>query len=153
MGCDTSSTWAELIIGLAPFPPASLHARRIVLLVDNDHADLLTASRILERCGCVLLRVEGPQQAIALLERYGDLIDLLITDLNMLEKFGLAECLRQWCPSLPVLFVSAASFTEGFQNNCCFIEKPFSVWGLIESVAAVLNAPDLIKRARSRLAH
>src|SRR6266852_8899213 len=154
MRCHTSSTWPDLIIRLASFIPASLHARRVVLLIDDDQANLLTASRILEQCGCVLLRVEGPQQAIELFERSSDSIDILITDLNMLKKFGyeLAEALRQWHPSLPVLFISQASCTEKSLNNCCFIEKPFTVWGLIESVAAVLHAPDLIKRAHFQLA-
>ncbi len=155
MRFHTSRTWPDIISRLASLIPAALHARRVALLLDDDQADLLTASSILEQCGCLLLRIQGPQQAIELFDRYGDSIDILITDLNILEKFGseLAEGLRQSCPDLPILVMCEKSRSESPQENCYLIEKRFTVWGLIESVAGALNAPDLIQRARLQLAH
>ena len=151
----SSSAWPSLVNRLASSIPASPHARKVVLLADDNQATLLTATRILEQCGCVLLRVTRPQEAVELFERFGDTIDMLITDLSTLEKSedDLAEGLRQWSPSLPVLFVSEASRVDSSQDNCCFMEKPFTVWGLIESVASALEAPDLIKRAHLQFVH
>ena len=149
MRCEMSNTQPDILRSWTPFTRASLQSPTVVLLGDNDREHLLVSRRILEQCGCVVLMAEGPNRAIELFAEYGELIDILIADVNMHEAFEyeLAESLRQWLPRLPVLFMSAASDTEKFQRRFRFIEKPFTVGRFIESVAAALHAPELIRRS------
>ena len=127
-------------------PKASPLPRRTVLVVDDDPISLQLASRFLEKCGCRVLRANGPQQAIELFEPYSELIDILVTDVNMpvMNGYDLAECLRSRNPQLPVLFMSAALDNEASQWKRSVISKPFTFADLIESVAAALHSYPMI---------
>ena len=126
------------LLSLIPFSEVP----NVVLLVDDDPVSLLLASAILEKCGCTLLKANGPKRAIELFEQYGLVINLLITDVCMPEMSGtaLAEHLRISNPQLPVLCMSAASGKEAIQEELCVIEKPFTVGGLIQGAVAALHA-------------
>ena len=123
--------------------PASLPLPCNVLVVDDDPANLLLTTRVLEKYGCTVLTAGSPKKAIALFELYRGLIDIMVTDVTMPEMNGydLAELLRNQNPLLPVLFMSA-SLDQGAaaRRRLSIISKPFTFVGLINSVAAVLQS-------------
>jgi CheY-like chemotaxis protein len=132
------------LLSLIPFSEVP----NVVLVVDDDPVNLFLASAILEKCGCTLLKANGPKRAIELFEQYGLIINLLITDVCMPEMAGtaLAEHLRRSNPQLPVLCMSAASGQEVLEKGFCFIEKPFTVAGFIQGAVAALHAPRSIRQ-------
>ena len=118
--------------------PAPLPALRTALVVDDDPANLLVTTRFLKKCGWAVVTASTPKNAIELFEQYGELIDILVTDVNMPEMDGydLANFLRNRRPQLPVLCMSAAIEQEARRREFPFISKPFTRFGLIESIAA-----------------
>jgi CheY-like chemotaxis protein len=139
-----SSNNSNSFFPLIPFSEAS----KIVLLVGHDPVNLLFAGAVLVKCGCILLKADGPTRAMELFEEYGLVIDLLIVDLSMPEAAGqsLAESLKRRNPNLPVLCIAAASNEGILPKGFCFIEKPFTVSGLMKSTASALHAQSSIAR-------
>ena len=116
--------------------PSSLLVPKTVLIVDDDPENLLLAARVLEKCGCSIMVANGPKRAIELFEQFGELIDILVTDVSMPEMNGydLADFVRIRRPQLPVLCMSAALGKESRRQSLSFISKQFTFIGLIESV-------------------
>jgi CheY-like chemotaxis protein len=86
---------------------------------------------------------DSPKKAIALYELYSESIDIMVTDISMPEMNGydLAELLRNRNPLPPVLFMSASLDLEaGARRRLSVISKPFTLAGLINSVAAALHS-------------
>jgi len=122
--------------------PTSLPVPCNVLVVDDDPANLLLTTRVLQKYGCKVFVADSPKKAIELFELYGELIDILVSDVNMPEMNGykLAQVLRNRNPALPVLFMSASLDREAAHRRVSVISKPFTFAGLINSVAAVLHS-------------
>jgi CheY-like chemotaxis protein len=123
--------------------PASLPLPWNVLVVDDDPANLLLTTRILEKYGCRVFMAESPNKAIALFEAHSASIDMMVTDVTMpgMNGYDLAELLRTRNPLLPVLFMSASLDQEAAaRRRISIISKPFTFVGLINSVAAVLHS-------------
>ena len=119
----------------------SLQPAKTVLIVDDDPVNLLLGATILKKSGCISLRAAGPNQAIALFEQYGLVIDLLITDVNMpgMSGYELGEYLRRRNPRLPVLCMSAGSVKDALPTGFSFIQKPFTSGGFIQGVVSALD--------------
>jgi CheY-like chemotaxis protein len=115
---------------------------KTVLVVDDDPINLLLTSRILQKYGCRVLMANSPKQAIELFRQYTQLIDILLSDVNMPEMngYGLAEFLRSLNPQLPVIFMSAGQDKEAPKRNFSVLCKPFTFEDLIESVVAALHS-------------
>ncbi|HEX7050168.1 MAG TPA: response regulator, partial [Longimicrobiales bacterium] len=102
------------------------------------------ARRILERRGYRVLEAAGGPQALRLLERCAERIDLLVTDVVMPEMSGdrLAERLEALHPEAKVLFTSGHSEQEMAPRvieGAAFLEKPFTPEMLGRKVREVLN--------------
>lgn len=122
-----------------------LAGRRRVLVVDDDRMMLGVLTRILERENYELLAATSGPEALGLLDRDGQPIDLLVTDFSMPGMRGreLADRVRQRWPHVKVLyqtgfsdmlFESRAELEEG----AAFLEKPFTARGLREAARLVL---------------
>jgi CheY-like chemotaxis protein len=122
-GSDTPPTPApEPGFGAAARPPVVVsevpsrhpHAKRQVLVVDDDEVVGMTLCFLLERAGFQTHLLHDPAQALSWFdsERAAS-IDLLITDQSMPTMTGLQLCqrLRQRQPQLPLLLVTGAVST------------------------------------------
>jgi two-component system cell cycle sensor histidine kinase/response regulator CckA len=79
-----------------------------ILLVEDDERVRRATARLLHGEGYRVLEAADGQQALALAEREGASLDLLVTDVVVPGMGGipLAERVRDVRPDLPVLFVS-----------------------------------------------
>jgi two-component system cell cycle sensor histidine kinase/response regulator CckA len=120
--------------------PSWLPVPATVLVVDDDPTNLLLTTRFLEKGGWAIMMASTPKHAVELFEQYGEAIDMVVTDVNMPEMDGydLADLLRSRHPQLPVLCMSAAMEKEARRHDFPFISKPFTFFGLIQSVAAAM---------------
>ena len=100
-----------------------------------------------------MLTAENAQAALQVVEREGDSIDLVLTDLVMPDISGrdLAARLAQLRPSLKVLYMSGYSSDmiarHGIlEDGLTLVEKPFSPEQLTQKVREVLGPPKSLNR-------
>ena len=110
--------------------PTSLPVPCNVLVVDDDPANLLLTTRVLQKYGCKVFVADSPKKAI------------LVSEVSMPEMNGydLAELLQRRNRRLAVLFTSASPEWVAAKRRVSVISKPFTFAGLINSVAAVLDS-------------
>ena len=119
-----------------------------ILLVEDDASLLNMTRNMLERRGYRVLPANSPGEAIQLARAQGHEIDLLMTDVIMPEMSGrdLAAKLLEIQPGLKRLFMSGHTADILAQRgvlgeDVCFIQKPFSMKELVNSVVGVLSQP------------
>jgi PAS domain S-box-containing protein len=123
---------------------------RETVLVVEDHPALRELIRcFLADVGYKVHAVGRPGEAVALWDREGGGIELLITDLVMPEKSGraLAAELGKRKPGLSTLFISgyAQGMGPGTGVEGPYLQKPFTRMQLLETVRGILDghpAPD-----------
>ena len=105
-------------IGTAPAPlaerPSGAEAKTI-LLVDDDPESRARLSGAIEDQGYRVLAADSSAQAEALWQEHGGRVDLLLTDmalLNGLTGLELAEKLTARCPSLKVVYTIGFGMDE-----------------------------------------
>jgi CheY-like chemotaxis protein len=122
----------------------------IVLVVDDDRAQVAVLASYLKHAGFRVLTAPSGVAALAALERAGaasDAISLLITDMDMPGMDGrtFARTVRQQHPLLGVLYVTGspdALFRSGhvLGEREAFLEKPVTEALLREAVNILLPA-------------
>ena len=119
-------------------------ARTVVLVADDDiHINALI-SRLLEREGFEVLRVQDGQDAIAQIgERR---VDLLVLDLMMprVDGFGVMNHLEKARPELLKRTVVVTAFPESeailkFRPVCTILQKPFEMNALLAAIRDCAN--------------
>ncbi len=137
------------------------HASRVVLLVEDDGAVREFARRSLESVGHRVLVASDASQALQASERWGEMIDVLVTDLIMPGLHGpeLASRIRAQRPGIGVVFVSgfaedAIGRGDELAAAGVFLPKPFTVDGLCRAVdrAAASVKAGKPSRVRARAA-
>ncbi|MDP8942861.1 MAG: ATP-binding protein [Actinomycetota bacterium] len=127
--------------------PSAGGGEETILLVEDERSVRELAVRILSRQGYVVLPAEGPDEALAVLERCESHVDLLLTDVVMPGGSGrrLAERIRAGGIEIPVLYMSG--YTHDFvgrqdlvDEGVALIEKPFTAESLLRAVREVLEA-------------
>jgi len=103
----------------------------------------------LMRHGYQVLMANNGEEALALMDRLGRPIDLLLTDVVMPQMNG-KDLYRQLVgrqPHLKVLYMSG--YTEDviahhgvLERGTRFIQKPFSIDVLLQEVRAILDSDD-----------
>ncbi len=128
-----------------PAPSVSVSSEP-VLLVDDEAMIIEVGSRMLEKMGYVVLSATGGKQALELLKKHGQGIDLVILDMIMPEMSGSETFnrLKDLKPDVRVLLSSGYSVdgqaAEILQRGCeGFIQKPFDLERLSAKVREVLN--------------
>ncbi len=128
-------------------PAPSLAGSETILFVEDDTAVRSLASGALAAQGYAVLEASNGAEALALTERRGGLIDLVVTDLVMPTMGGreLAERLWESRPGLRVLYVSGfpqdqLAGSELAEPGLAFLPKPFTAHGLAKAVREVLDA-------------
>ena len=115
--------------------------RPVVLVVDDEVSIRLLASRALQMAGYRVLEASDGTEALKFLDGNTPL-DLLLTDINMpgLKGDEVARRFRRAQPELKVLYLSGfvdLLFAERsvLWEDEAFLEKPFSIKGLLEAVS------------------
>ncbi len=119
-----------------------------VLVVEDDLQVRELARRVLERSGYTVLAANDAEAAMAIADRHPGHIHLLITDMILPRLSGreLAARLGIHRPAIKVLYVSGTSDEAIARHRVLapgteFLEKPFSLDGLLRKVRQVLGDP------------
>ena len=130
----------------APVSP-SAGGTETILLVEDEAPVRAVARQILERHGYTVIEAADGAVALALAERHGKRIDLLLTDVVMPQMSGpeLARRLRAGRPGLRVLCMSGYTddsiVRHGIaSSDIAFLMKPLTPDALARKVREVLDA-------------
>lgn len=132
-------------------PPAERPAEptrgsETILLVEDEEAVRTVATRVLMNQGYFVLAACNAEEALAMAEKAGGAIDLLLTDVVMPDIAGpeLAELLVSIWPGVRVVYMSG--YAEGDKvraemedRETSFLQKPFSADSLVFTVREVLD--------------
>lgn len=129
-----------------PSTPATMAKGSETILLVEDQADLRQVARtILESAGYTVLEAATGVEARAIAERSGPTIHLLVTDMVLTDSNG-REVARQVVsshPNIRVLYVSGYAddvVISGMpERGFHFLQKPFSLRGLLTKVRTVLD--------------
>ena len=134
----------------APAPARKVvSGNETVLLVEDEPAVLRAAARIMRLAGYSVLTATGGVEALQLLARREDRVDVMLTDVMMPGMGGreLASKVRELRPEVKVLFTSGltddAALLSGAQGGAThFLSKPYQAAELTGVVRAVLDSRD-----------
>jgi two-component system, cell cycle sensor histidine kinase and response regulator CckA len=127
--------------------PGQTTAGQTILVVEDEAGVRHMMTRALEDAGYRVLQAAGAAEAIEVVARTPDKINLLLTDIVMPGKNGreLAERLEELSPGIPVLFTSG--YTDGeiqrrglLQPGAAFVQKPLTPRALALAVQKALEA-------------
>lgn len=118
-----------------------------ILLAEDDELVCRLACTVLESAGYRLLVATNGQEALDLLDRHIDEVDLVIVDVIMPKKGGrdVYSALKKKRPEVPVLFSSGYSYTS-LENGHLpeggseLIQKPYRPKDLLRRVRAIIEA-------------
>jgi len=118
-----------------------------VLLVDDEPSVRAVPERLLAKKGFKVITADDGNQALEVISRHHDEIDLIISDLTMPNLTGKGLCaeLRRRKIAIPVILCSGfLPDWEEFEvetggSAAAFIQKPYSLNRLFETVQAVLS--------------
>ena len=124
---------------------ADLEGSETVLVVEDQDEVRGLATKVLKDYGYRVLEAADGAKALALVEGYPGLIDLLLTDVVLPGMNGreLAECLRKLLPAVKVLYTSGYSqnliaHRGVLYGDVAYIAKPYTPDGLATKVREVL---------------
>ncbi|RMF81096.1 MAG: response regulator, partial [Nitrospirae bacterium] len=128
-----------------PLPEAEAAGGHTILVVDDEPLIRMVAERFLERAGFRVVAAENGEQALDLLRREGQRIDLVLLDLTMPGMRGpqVVAALRAFLPDLPVVITSGYSEQSVTQATWAhevqgFLAKPFDRKSLLAAIARAL---------------
>jgi len=120
--------------------------RETILLVDDEQVVRTFISALLRKWGYSVLEAALPSEAIAIAERMGDAIKLLLTDVVMPEMRGgeLARRVLPMCRCASVLFISGYPDDDGLGlggrgARVSFLSKPFTPESLARKVREAID--------------
>ncbi|MFC3713819.1 response regulator [Sphingoaurantiacus capsulatus] len=125
-------------------PTADLWGKGTVLLVEDEGTVRAVAERALTRKGYQVLTAAHGEEALELLEKRGEPVDLLISDVVMPTMDGptLVRHARERFPNLRIIFMSGYAEEQLRKSidvpGAGFLPKPFSVQELGEAVRAAI---------------
>ncbi|NOT26774.1 MAG: response regulator [Acidobacteria bacterium] len=117
-----------------------------ILLVEDDAGLCRLATRFLEPAGYTVLGAATGEEALRVLERHGEPVHLLLTDVVMpgMSGRGLADRIAQTRPGVKILYMSG--YTDDIvvrhgvsEEQVPFLSKPFTAWELLQKVREVLD--------------
>ena len=117
-----------------------------ILLVDDEDMIIDVGQAILERLGYKVFVARGGQEAIDVITKIGDRIDMVILDLVMpgMDSGTAFDRIRQIQPGMPILLSSGyaiSSQTQEIMRRGCngFIQKPYNITEISTKVRNLLD--------------
>jgi CheY-like chemotaxis protein len=117
-----------------------------VLLVEDQPAIRRYAVRVLERAGCRVLPAADGREALTILDRYPDTIELLVTDIALPDQSGyeLARAVRERRHEMRILYATgspplSADDPAGVGPAAPTLSKPYDSAALVRAVTSALN--------------
>ena len=131
---------------LAVTSPMTIDATTVVV-VDDDPCLRELMGRCLEQRGCLVIVAQDGREALRIIERYPDPIDLLISDVIMphVGGFALVAQVSQERPAMKILYVSAHAESSpevrmGLQAaGRLYLKKPFQHDEFLKVIDQALN--------------
>ncbi|HUO03145.1 MAG TPA: response regulator, partial [Rhizomicrobium sp.] len=131
---------------VAPVAPRDVTGQDTILLVEDEEAVRSFAARALRLRGYHVLEAGGGEEALEIVTKGGQEIDLLITDVVMPNMDGptLVRHVKELKPELAIIFMSGYA-EEAFRRNeenasdLHFLPKPFGLKQLAAKVKEVLS--------------
>jgi C4-dicarboxylate-specific signal transduction histidine kinase/CheY-like chemotaxis protein len=124
------------------------HGEGTILLVDDEDVVLSVGHQMLDKLGYTVLPARNGGDALQLFAQHRSALDLVILDMVMPDMNGgdVFDRLHEMQPEVPVLLASGYSLegkAEEIMKRGCrgFIQKPFSITTLGETVSAILKGP------------
>ncbi|MAU42083.1 MAG: hybrid sensor histidine kinase/response regulator [Kordiimonas sp.] len=123
-----------------------LTGKGTILLVEDEDAVRMFASRALKNKGYNVLEADSGETALEVVNAHSDEIDLLVSDVVMPQMDGptLVKEIRKRRYDMKIIFISgyaedAFRKNLGDEENFSFLPKPFSLKQLAETVKEVLG--------------
>ena len=129
-----------------PLPEESPIGKKTVLIVDDEMMILEVGKKMLEKMSHEVFAANSGKEAIEVLEREKDRIDLVVLDMIMPEMGGKEtfERLREIKPDVKILISSGYSQGEHTsqileRGGSGFIQKPFTMMELAQKINALFE--------------
>jgi two-component system, cell cycle sensor histidine kinase and response regulator CckA len=121
-----------------------------VLVVDDEQGLRDLVCRTLQAEGYATVEAADGVEALAVVESGPDQVDLVVTDVVMPSMDGreLGRRITQRWPDLPILYTSAYDVNDIFRrgspsHSAPFLQKPFSLEGLVNTVRDLISSRTL----------
>jgi two-component system, cell cycle sensor histidine kinase and response regulator CckA len=121
------------------------HNTEVILVAEDEAGVRQLVTRILKNAGYQVLEAMCGTDALAVVELHEGPIDLLLSDVVMADFGGrtLADAARVLRPDLRVLYMSGYADEDNLVEKAepldAFLDKPFSVAGLLTAVRTLLT--------------
>ena len=118
-----------------------LHGHQTILMVDDEELVLKMGDTILSAFGYKVLTAESGEQALEIVARKGQEIDLVITDLVMPKMSGreLIERLKVCAPKVRVICASGYMRSTSAEEEAGYLKKPFTSQQLLLKVKQAMG--------------
>ncbi len=137
--------------------PSEVATGEVILLAEDEPAVRSLTKRILERSGYEVIDAATGDEALAIFQREGARVDLVLTDVVMPGLRGpeLVAELERLRPGLPVLFMSGYADDDlvrrgVFPEHVAFLKKPFTHTDLLGIVRDHLQLGRAAQRAAAK---
>lgn len=116
-----------------------------ILFVDDEPDLRAIAEEALTNLGYRVFTAEDGDAALVLFDAIGDYLDVVVTDQTMPNMLGreLAHELKRRRSDLPVILMSGADWRAGDDTTDGFLEKPFNLNTLAQTIRSVLSGSEL----------
>jgi CheY-like chemotaxis protein len=120
--------------------------QRTVLLVDDEAWVRAYVKTVLQREGIQVLEAVDGADALALLQKLGGAVDVLLTDVRMPRMTGteLVKAIKTDFPNIPVVYISGEPLKQELHDplhGVVFLQKPFVPRTVIETVRGIILEP------------
>lgn len=129
-----------------PTGPGLIKGSETILMVDDEEMVVKVGQAMLEKLGYRVIVARDGKQAVDIVKKKGDEIDLVILDLIMPEMGGdkAFDLIREIQPAIPVILSSGYALDSQanaiIRRGCNeFVQKPFSISKLSQKVRKVFD--------------
>ncbi|NWF35675.1 response regulator [Mariprofundus sp. KV] len=145
---EVAETESALDVMTGVFPPLpELEMNKLVLFVDDEEVLRFIVSEFLKARGYNVLLAEDGKQALEIMAKYSDAIDLIVLDLIMPEMGGeeVLKVVKRDYPEIPVIIASGYSAQSldrkmAYQNYDGYLEKPYDLGHFSTVIEGVISS-------------